>query len=183
MADSVRGIARRNQKQASAFYYCYHGRDKDEAVPFLMWTLSQLCRVSGVIPASLKELYDSGCDPASSQLLECLAAVLTQLTAAYVVVDAVDESNPRKNLIKLLAHLGTDPKYRNLRLAATSREYSDIEDAFKGRAVTVSMSNPGLRKDIQTYIESTLKEPEYRSWPDQLRKTVVDHMTVRARGM
>ncbi|KAK3302730.1 uncharacterized protein B0T15DRAFT_514743 [Chaetomium strumarium] len=187
MVEELRRRARHEKtqhgkKQGVAYYYCYHQRNTDETVPFLTWVLSQLCRASNYIPETLKEIHDSGCEPTWRELLDCLAAVLTKFDDAYIVVDAVDETSERANLLRVLAELGK--RFHNLHLAVTSREESDIVEAFHKRSVGVSMSNEGVSEDIRAYVASALQQDtRYRHWPAALRDSVAGKLPVKARGM
>lgn len=183
MVERVRNHTRTDKKLGFAYYYCYHGRNHDETVPFLTWIIGQFCRASDYIPVILNDLFRSGCDPTIKDLLDCLEAVLTRFTAAYVVVDAIDESSPRENLLKVLSELGSNERFGKLRLATTSREYADIENAFKPRSVAMSMSNAGVMEDIRTFVTSQLQDPKYEPWGTALRKEVADILPPRARGM
>ncbi|KAK4032460.1 hypothetical protein C8A01DRAFT_20467 [Parachaetomium inaequale] len=181
--EQVRARAKADNSQGFAFYYCYHGRNKDEAVPFLTWVICQLCRQSECIPVILTELFRHGCEPTVEELLDCLEAILTRFRQAYVVVDAVDESNPRKNMIGVLSDLGSNKRFAKIRLAVTSREYQDVEHAFKPRSVAMSMANTGVKDDIRRCVELTLQDPQYASWGRELRDVVAHLVPEKADGM
>ncbi|KAK3295249.1 uncharacterized protein B0H64DRAFT_459150 [Chaetomium fimeti] len=183
MIQQVRARAKLDKAVGYAYYYCFHGRNKDEAVPFLTWIICQLCREKDFIPVTLNELFHDGCEPSIPDLLDCLEAVLTQFQAAYIVIDAIDESSPRKDLLSILCTLGGDPRFAKIRLAATSREYEDVERAFKSRATSVSMNNKGVEEDIQKFVHSALKDPQYDGWGRKLREKVAAMVPVRAQGM
>jgi hypothetical protein len=183
MVEQLRALTRRDKNQGVAYYYCYHQRNTDETVPFLTWILSQLCRASDYIPETLKEIHDSGCEPTWRELLDCLEAVLTRFTIAYVVLDAVDETSERRNLLKVLTELGSHKRFHKLHLAVTSREYADIVQEFRGRSVPVDMSNEGVMKDIRKYVSLALQESRYSDWPRDLRENVAGVLPVKAGGM
>ncbi|KAK4150472.1 hypothetical protein C8A00DRAFT_36938 [Chaetomidium leptoderma] len=60
MVEQVRSMTKADKKQGLAYYYCYHGRNRDETVPFLTWILCRLCRASEYIPVILTDLFRSG---------------------------------------------------------------------------------------------------------------------------
>jgi hypothetical protein len=64
-------------------------------------------------------------------LLLALEKVVPAIKRVYVFVDAVDESLQRENLLRVLRDLAGDPRFQNLRLLATSREYVDIEEVMR----------------------------------------------------
>lgn len=87
------------------YYYCYFGHNQDEAKPFLRWLLSQLCRQVDRVPGSLYKLYRESVEPRLDQLLEILEAVMKNVESVYIVVDVMDESIPRANLLRVIRDL------------------------------------------------------------------------------
>lgn len=170
---------------AVAYYYCYFGHNQDETMPFLSWILSQLSRKIEKIPSALIKIWKEGCRPNEHELCEALQDVLADLDVAYVVIDAVDESLNREHLVKSLMRLAQVDGFRKIQLFATSRQYLDIEDAFRTRAASVSMSNTEVDKDIRTYIHSQLEMRPCRtgSWPPDLVKEVEAILARKAGGM
>jgi hypothetical protein len=185
MIERVRPLASTDRKKGLAYYYCYHARNKDETVPFLMWVLSQLCRASGHIPGSLTKLYGTGCEPTVGDLLRCLEAALASFEVAYVVVDAIDESKPPTDIVKALSILATEPRFTKIRLAITSREHTDIERAFhNARFASMSLTNNvGVIKDISDYVTTTLRQERYHIWGEELRIQVAGQVAEKAHGM
>lgn len=183
MIQQVRARAKTDKSIGYAYYYCFHGRNKDEAIPFLRWIICQFCREADFIPVILNELFHEGLEPSIPDLLDCLEAVLTQFRVAYIVLDAVDESSPRKDLLNILCNLGSHQRFAKIRLAVTSREYQDVEAAFGPRSVSVSMDNKGVQEDIKKYVASALREPQYEGWGRKLRDKVADTVPAMAQGM
>lgn len=183
MIQKVRARAKTDTSIGHAYYYCFHGRNRDETVPFLRWIICQLCRESNFIPVILNDMFHEGLEPSIPELLDCLEAILTQFQTAYVVLDAVDESSPRKELLKILSQLGSHPRFAKIRLAVTSREYQDVEAVFKPRSVSVSMSNKGVEEDIKKYVKSALLDPQYEGWGSKLRNKVESTVPTMAQGM
>jgi hypothetical protein len=176
----------KSQRLASAYYYCYHGRkadEKDEAVNLLRSVISQLCRTSKCIPVILNELFESCREPTVNDLLDCLEAVLTQFSTAYVVVDAVDESDPRPKLIGVLSKLVSEQRFAKIRLAATSRDYLEIRNAFAPRSTSISMANFKVTEDIRKYVTDRLKDEKCQRWPQDLRNKIILRVPDNAQGM
>src|SRR4051812_39802977 len=88
-------------------------------------------------------------DPRLPKLLDALATILDEFETIYVIVDAVDESKPRDDLLKTLRDLVTDPRFGKIQLLVTSREYLDIESVMEEISKPVSMSNPSIERDIR----------------------------------
>src|SRR5207245_11314835 len=68
-------------------------------------------------------------------------------------LDAIDESMPRMDILKILRDLITDPRFPKIRVLATSREYPDIEESMKGISASISMMNPLLDEDIRLFVQ------------------------------
>ncbi|KAL2261422.1 hypothetical protein VTK26DRAFT_4217 [Humicola hyalothermophila] len=155
-----------NSRTGWVYYYCYFARNQDETGPFLRWALSQLCHQANYVPADLFNAYSKRHEPDNETLLSLLADVLTRFDAAFVAMDAVDESMPYTALLGVLKNLMTDTRFERLRLLLTSRQYLDIEKCIKPYAVSLPMSNRWLEEDIRIYVRSKLyDEPKFRQWP------------------
>lgn len=168
---------------AQAYYYCHYTNSQDESVPFLRWTISQACRLAKRIPQQLKSLHDGSCEPSSIDLINILAAVLSGFKAFYIVVDAIDESLPRTDMVALLATIALDQRFSNVRLLVASRQYSDIENAFSGIAVSLPMGNELVSDDIRHFIHGRLADSRnLQRWP-RLTGLIEDSLVSGAQGM
>lgn len=173
-----------DSKKASVYYYCYHGRDQDEELPFLRWLICQLCRILDGISDPVYAVFKRGREPSRDDLLSCLESTLRYFETVFVVVDALDESQEREKLLKLLQLLGKDPRFGNLQLLATSRQYLDIETAMMAIAEPISMSNPLVQADIELFVRSQISStPMFKKWPQNLRDEVEKQLSEEAKGM
>ncbi|KAH6972969.1 hypothetical protein BKA56DRAFT_492630 [Ilyonectria sp. MPI-CAGE-AT-0026] len=171
-------------KSAYVYYYCYFGHNTDEASPFLKWTISQLCRKADVVPTSLYKLYKRGEGLSLANLLSVLEAILQEFDCVYVILDAIDESTPRTDLLQVLQNLITDLRFSKIRTLATSREYIDIEEMMEGISVPISMRNPLLDEDIRLFVESQLgSHPKLKRWPASVRGQALEALSTKAKGM
>ncbi|KAK0647123.1 hypothetical protein B0T16DRAFT_458984 [Cercophora newfieldiana] len=166
-----------------AYYYCHYSHNQDEALPFLAWTISQVCRQTERVPQRLKRLRDSGCEPTIPELEHVLELALRHVERLYVVVDAIDESMPREGLVRLLATMARDSRFPNVRILATSRQYLDIERVFSGVSVAISMANPYVDADVGSFVRARLKSSyrlrRWESWLPEIEKALV----LKAQGM
>ncbi|KAK6064699.1 ankyrin repeat protein [Seiridium cupressi] len=130
-------------KLAFAYYYCYFGHNQDEAAPFLRWLVTQLCRQLKAIPTYAYNLFEQGFEPSLPELLTCLSKSLECFDTAYIIIDAVDESKPRDDLLKVIRDLACDARFHNLQILATSRDkfkswpqqlLTEAEEALSGGA-------------------------------------------------
>ena len=117
-------------------------------------------------------------------LLDILHELLDFFDVVYVAIDALDESQSRQDLISVIHDLVTDPRFRQIQILATSREYSDIELQMSRFTQSLSMSNCFVEADIKIYVAAKINaEAKFRRWPLDLRTEVVATLSARAKGM
>jgi len=168
---------------ACTYYYCHYSHNQDEAGPFLSWTIGQLCRQAAWMPRHLKRLRDRGCEPTIPELEHALELVLERFERAYLVIDAVDESSPRDELVRLVAILSLDNRFRKIRILATSRQYADIGRVFSAISVSISMSNSYVEADIAQLISARFSSsPRLRRWRHSMEE-IQRTLTRKANGM
>ncbi|KAG8532304.1 uncharacterized protein KY384_003945 [Bacidia gigantensis] len=161
--------------------HCDH---QDEAIPFLRWLVSQICRQAKQVPSSVTRMYNHGGEPSLKDLQQAVIDSLDLFETTYIMVDAIDESNPRESLLKVFQDFVTDHRLRNVQLLATSREYIDIERVMKGISVPISMANPYVEHDIKICVHSLLDTIHYfASWPKDLLTEVEEAIQKGAKGM
>jgi len=164
------------------YYYC-HQRERNEAMPFLRWILSQLCRKADQVPASVHTLFKSGTDPATNEVLDGIEDRLDSFETVFIVLDAIDECNTWTDLLAALKALAS-PRFPKIRLIATSREYRQIEDTMKEISKTVSMDNKAVKRDIRLWVHSATARDGYISkWTPTLLDKVRNLLPDRAQGM
>ena len=175
---------RSNQSVALVYFYCYHAHNQDEAIPFLRWVVSQLCRKARKIHRDLYDMYDGRHEPTSAELLTSLEAFLAYFDTVFIAIDAIDESQPWGDLLKILDDLTTDVRFGKIQLLATSREYPDIERTMTKISQPLSMANPLAEANIKLYISETIRStPKFQQWPPSLQLEVEDVLSTGAKGM
>ncbi|KAK1589947.1 uncharacterized protein LY79DRAFT_556154 [Colletotrichum navitas] len=173
-----------DSKSISIYYYCYFGNNQNETSPFLKWVLVRLCRQAQLVPDLLWKLFQHGGQPSTESLLSALEAALERFEHVFITIDAIDESKPRDELLKVIRNLATDHRFAKVRLLATSREYLDIEKAMQDVSTEVSMRNAYLDADIRLYTESRLRNHEkIKNWPLELRNETLEALCAGAKGM
>ncbi|CAO2647508.1 Nn.00g084300.m01.CDS01 [Neocucurbitaria sp. VM-36] len=125
-----------------AYYYCYFGHDQDESSHFLRWIIGQLCRQSERVPEELHDMYNSGKAPTPSSLLSILPCAMARFKRVYIVLDAIDESMPRGDLLRVIHVLATAEIFASLSLLVTSRHYIDIVQVLETCSIPITMANP-----------------------------------------
>ncbi|KAK3315570.1 hypothetical protein B0H66DRAFT_606443 [Apodospora peruviana] len=170
---------------ARVYYYCYHGHNQDENMPLVRWILDQLCRQLRRVPASIRSLYDRGRGLVyPTEILMELEDILKEFHTVYLVVDAVDESQTRINLLETLRAFATEERFGKIQMPVTSREYIDIARVFTSISVPMSMLNPHVSEDIRKYIHATLEsDRRFRLWSTRLKYDVEVALARGAKGM
>lgn len=166
-----------------AYYYCHYTHNQDEAAPFLRWLVSQVCRQAQWVPDQLLELHNGGCDPSIPELENVLELALSKFRSFHIVIDAVDESSPREDLLAVIATLAVDIRFQKLKVLATSRPYFDIERMLKGVSVSISMSNPSVELDIRRMVHSRLHSSRRLKRFSHLFDRVEEALVTGAQGM
>ena len=167
------------------YYYCHFGHNQDEAAPFLRWVINRLCRTTNTVPSRVYDMFKHGGTPHLVDLMDALDMMLSaSFDTVYIVIDAIDESTPRADLLKLLRDLATDPRFEKIQLLTTSREYLDIERVMEEVSVGVSMHNSLVDEDIRIYVQSQLHTlPNFKRWPPNLLAEAEQALMSKANGM
>jgi NACHT domain len=172
------------KKTAVVYYYCYFGHNQNEAGPLLRWVIGKLCRQQNTIPGSLQELHAQGGTPSLVELLTVLEDTLKTFDQVFVFVDAIDESMPREDLLRVLRDLATDLRFQKIQLLATSRRYIDIENVMSDIAVPMSISNELVDEDIRVFVRNRIQSsPKLNRWPKDLQIEAETAVTTGAKGM
>lgn len=123
-------------------------------------------------------------EPTLLQLKQAFLVLLDKIDTLHILLDGVDECNPRDDLLQLIPELITDPSFEKVHILATSRQYSDIERVLKPISQPISMSNPLVDEDIKIFVVSELKNnPKFRRWRDSLIAEITETLVSRAKGM
>ena len=129
-------------------------------------------------------MYKYGGEPSLADLLKAVEDLLNKYDDVYVIIDALDESNTRENLLRVLRDFATDPRFGKLNILASSREYIDIEKTMAEISMSVSIANPYVEEDIRLHVRSALRlNPRFERWPTELLTEVEETVSKGARGM
>lgn len=185
VVEDVKEICKSTALNGWAYYYFYFRREKDEVPHFLCWVINQLCRQSKYIPPEVQELHHHGDQPGTSSLLIALSAVLKGFQQVYLILDALDESTNRPQLLDILIKLSSDANFAKIQILATSRKEQDIERALRGISTVISLNqNQQVDDDIRFYIQNRLREDRKLSrWPEALRSEIEVALVKGAMGM
>jgi hypothetical protein len=100
------------------------------------------------------------------------------------VLDALDESSNRPNLLDVLLQVAGDANFKNIRLLALSRKETDIERVLDHISTDMSLQNPRVDEDIRLYIQNQLCEDrKFSHRPKSLRAEIETALVKGAKGM
>ena len=130
-------------------------------------------------------MFKHGGTPHLVDLMDALDMMLSaSFDTVYITIDAVDESMPRADLLKVLRDLATDARFEKIQLLTTSREYLDIERVMEEVSIGVSMQNSLVDEDIRIYVQSQLQTlPNFKRWPSNLLAEAEQALMLKAKGM
>ncbi len=166
------------------YYYCYFGHNQDEAKPFLLWLVKCLCQKADRVPVSLHTLFKKDSSPSLKELQMVLEGILGYYEVVYVVIDAIDESNPREDLLEVLKDLVIDSRFGKIQLLASSREYFDIQNTMNKISADLPVDNAFVAEDIRRYVRSTMKfNVKFRLWPQDVLEDAEDALVANAKAM
>lgn len=126
----------------------------------------------------------SGKSPDISSLLSVLETAVKGFERFFVVLDAVDESMPRDDLLRVIRDLAIDARFSGISLLVTSRQYIDIESVMETCSTSINMSNQFIEYDIRMLVKSTVDSDKmYQKWPEDLKHELIDIVPKKAKGM
>jgi hypothetical protein len=178
------------------YFYCSYRHTDDQASSFLRWIVSQLCRQLKCVPQEVIQLHEMRTEATMTDLKKALSILLEQVGLVYVVIDAIDECNTtsnnqtsdaadmRQDFLGLMKCLLMQPEFARMKIIATSREYTDIQDALRNLSAPISMSNPLVDEDIRKYVNSQLHSiKSFEHWSPNLLHEVAETLVIGAKGM
>lgn len=168
-----------------AYVYCNYKTSEEQDVPSLLAAiLRQLVqgRLSTVnhIERSHQKHADQGPKPSLDEIYSTLRDVLAHYPTVYMVIGALDECQEETHR-QFLAKLRNLQAVRDVRLMATSRFISDVEDTFgEARRLGVRAS----RDDIKHFVVGkTYRLPTYVQRSITLQEIVQEHKVNAVDGM
>lgn len=178
------------------FFLSFSDSKKQSVVEMLASLIKQLCASRPDTPEtvkSLSEYKDKGGRPDTRTLEAALLATVRGFSAAFIVVDALDECPTlTKERAKLLSSLGRiiAAMPDNLHIICTSRPEADIKAAMSAVlsprqrvAIDLTTDREGLDDDIGLYIDTMLASADYGLWPDELKADAKALLIEKADGM
>jgi len=136
------------------------------------------------IPSELIELHNQGGQPKTADLIKVLSVALRRFQHVHVVLDALDESLKRQNLLDMMIQFASEDAFKKIKVLALSRKEIDIERSLGEFSDTMSLSNFLVDEDIQIYVQRTLRtDRKFRQWPASLTADIERALVKGAKGM
>lgn len=168
------------------YYYCLHSRNCEESSEVLSWAIRQLCEPAGILPLDLVDMQRSGTEPSMYDYLDALAFVLERLEHAWLVIDGLDESSPRADIAEYVRRLASEPRFSNLKIVATSRNYYEIRQELEDVSTELSTDNRYVEEDIKTFVHNELSRESTKAFRRQSKSFLLEATEIiskKARGM
>ena len=179
-------------KVAAYFYFDFN--DGQKQVPELMIKslISQLSQQCVRVPEALAELYSS-CgngqrQPSLESLLGLLKQMIEDFPTCYIIVDALDESGDRMELMDILERMRSWG-IQNAHLLVTSRQEREIERSLRDlvdERNTISLQSTAVDQDINLYVHQRLSnDKSLTKWNKdvEIRQEIEKVLMEKARGM
>ncbi|EHK47335.1 putative ankyrin repeat protein, partial [Trichoderma atroviride IMI 206040] len=178
------------------FYFTFSDIIRQDNDGMLASLIKQVCCHRPNIPDLVNDLGEykkKGMRPSTEELRNSFVTTLRGFTNVYIVIDALDEcpdiNTQREELMETL-HYVLDSNLNNLHLFCTSRQESDIKVSLCSQfskpcrgALNITSHLQEIQDDIGKYIDSTLTNPNYSSWPIDTKAEVKKVLIEKSDGM
>ncbi|KAH7124928.1 hypothetical protein B0J13DRAFT_646926 [Dactylonectria estremocensis] len=106
--------------------------------------------------------------PATKTLLDCLHAMMRAPGNIVIVLDALDESTTRNELLKWMKDVISTPDLDHVQLIATGRPEAEFQREIPhliGESNCLSLDKDAINADIRSYVMERLEQsPEFAKW-------------------
>jgi hypothetical protein len=122
-------------------------------------------------------------EPRILDFMKALTELFPRFDHIYILVDGLDESLKRYNLLHVLAWLN-ESQFDNVKILTMSREEFDIKYAMKDKAQVISLSNSYVDEDIVTFVRQQFSEnARLRRFPVEVKQEIEAAIAKGAHGM
>jgi hypothetical protein len=138
------------------------------------------------IPRCIHEAYESSSGQAKSGIRDILGYLIEIAEVAtgnlYIIVDGIDESDERIDLLKAFQELSKSSAAAAFRILVLSRPQYDIQQIISESKL--GLATDKLAADIEFYVKSEVKKHEKLSRiPDEVQASIESTLCSGARGM
>ena len=170
------------------FYFDFNDTEKQDCGKALRSITTQILAQYPQIPDSLLQLYkDSsvrGEQPRNAALVTSVRRIFEQLGESYIILDALDESKDREELLEWLQQV-SNWGLPNLHILVTSRKENDIDETLSSLLTCqICMQSTLIDADIVSFVRDKLvQDPKLKKWPDKVRAEIEKTLIEGACGM
>ena len=172
------------------FYFDFQSREKQLFRGLLSSMMVQISKwipkASGVLRDLYKDKFSGQMPPEVQELKSTLHQMIedSKPRSVYIVIDALDECQERRDLLKFLKEI-RDWNQGHVHLFATSRNEADLFDALDPVITQrISLEESVAAQDIIAYIQDHLQSDIRLSrWPEDVRKEIGTALLKGANGM
>ena len=179
-------------KAVAYFYFDFNDRQKQDPELMVRSLICQLSQQCVRMSSGLDSLYSSSQNglrqPPSDALVKVLQELIEEFPCTYIIIDALDECDDRKELMKVIKRIYAW-QLQGLHLLFTSRREGDIESTL-GRILDerniLCIQTKAVDHDIKLYIRQRLSEEEsLQKWrPDaKIQQQIENSLMEGAHGM
>lgn len=177
-----------NKSLVLQFFFDFAAHERQNPVAFACSLLLQVLETEERVPSAVSSLYDSHSNrsqaPSETELLETLRVCLPSERQAFIILDGLDESAIRKEILK---SLGTISKWQLpwLHLMVASRREPDIEQALDPISSHMCyMGVEDVNDDIGKYVQQCMyKDPRLQRWSPDIQNEIAQAIESKAGGM
>ena len=179
----------RTSPSAAFAYFYFEFQNKDvRSQTVLRSLIMQLSFRCPRTPDALEKLFSENGEgrrsPTPEELFSTLKPIIGSFEQAYIVFDALDECQDRRDFLKVIEEMHSWG-FGTLHLLATSRQEPDIADVLKPLVShDVPMDQQLIDSDIRVHVSKTLdSDNAFKRYPEKDRKMVENALTEGAHGM
>lgn len=166
------------------FYFEFSDSKKRKVESMIRCLIAQLLSKSTVSCPQLNAVFAQHKgfrQPPLFKLLPILKELIGQFATAYIVIDAIDESEMLENTLGVLGEI-QQWMMHSLHLFVTSRHLGTIIDAMEGlKPLEVGMNEELVNPDIRTYVCTSVDA--LCQWDTNTRSVIHDALLAKASGM
>ncbi len=141
----------------------------------------------GPLDASFRTHQDGRQQPTTAALQDVIVKMLTIQKRVYIVLDALDESMTRGELISWIRDMASSPELGHVQLLCTGRPESEfLRDLplLVGEQNCISLDKEAVNADIRSYVEAQLSQRrDFQSLSPQLLEEIRTKVGDGADGM
>ena len=170
------------------FYFDFNDIEKQDYGKVLRSITAQILAQCSQIPDPLLRLYKDSVyrreQPRYAALLTSVRRIFEQLGESYIILDALDESRDREELLEWIQQV-SNWGLQNVHILVTSRKENDIDDTLSSLLTCqIYMQSTLIDGDIIAFVrDKLLQDPKLKKWPDKVRAEIETTLIEGACGM